>query len=166
MVLNPIIPRNNILTPAHCAGVFGIPDRDFSGSFIHRFNFSLVKFSIPCLPDFIRMHDSLFEPLLLSLNSIIDNNQTKLIKTFDGCYNVRYINHSKNYSLHSYGLAIDFNSVYCPPGNIGTINSDFAHFFIENGFNWGGNFSKRFHDEMHFEIKYSKLLEWFNKRYI
>jgi hypothetical protein len=162
MVLKSNSHKSNILTPSYVMSKFGQPDRIFFQYNIHRLNITQFKSIFPSLPDFVYCHNSIIKPLLLSLTSIADNNLSKFIKTFDGCYNVRYINHSKIFSLHSWGLAIDFNAYLCPPGNRLTINKEFASFFVENGFSWGGNFSNKFIDEMHFQLSLNTFNNYLN----
>lgn len=82
----------------------------------------------------------------------------KYILTFDGSFVPRHLiwNPKKGLSLHSYGIAMDFNCAHngygvVPPkvGKIGSLRL-LVPIFNEHGFVWGGNFKTP--DGMHFQI--------------
>ncbi len=74
----------------------------------------------------------------------------KEFKTFDGCFNIRKIRGSKTkYSLHAYGLAVDFNAATNRMGTAGDMHPDVVDIFTACGWRWGGYFKRR--DPMHFQ---------------
>lgn len=73
------------------------------------------------------------------------------IYSFDGCWNVRKISGSSNYSLHSWAIAIDLNYVGNELGDTTpAMNKGVIAIFKKNGFFWGGDYTGR-KDPMHFE---------------
>lgn len=78
-----------------------------------------------------------------------------LLKSFDGCFNIRMVRGSSGKpSLHSYGLAIDINA---HDNELGQTTGgfydqpDFVKCFTAQEFDWGGNFKQR-KDPMHFSF--------------
>lgn len=92
-------------------------------------------------------------PLLAALKSVHERGLGDLLKTFDGCFNIRMVRGSTAaVSAHSYGLALDINASENGLGQThgGFYNHlDFVKCFTEQGFAWGGNFHGR-KDPMHF----------------
>ena len=73
------------------------------------------------------------------------------IKTFDGCYNLRYVRGSVNtWSLHSWAAAIDMNASNNPLNGKVSWSSDFLHIMREY-VDCGADFKRV--DGMHFELK-------------
>lgn len=93
------------------------------------------------------------EPLMNALKSVLSAGLGNLLRTFDGCFNIRLVRGSAtSVSTHSYGLAIDINAGANPLGATSGgfyIYPNFVRCFTEQGFDWGGNFSHR-KDPMHF----------------
>lgn len=93
------------------------------------------------------------EPLAVALNSIDEKSLGYLLKTFDGCFNIRMVRGTlSSFSAHSYGLALDLNASENPLGS--TVGGFYNHpelvkCFTNVGFDWGGNFHGR-KDPMHF----------------
>lgn len=85
----------------------------------------------------------------------ICGNQTAVDKTgasdFGGCFNIRQIAGSDNYSNHSWACAIDLspgtNGFNAGHGSIGSV---VVSAFKRQGFLWGGDYHGRT-DPMHFE---------------
>ena len=71
-------------------------------------------------------------------------------KTFDGCFNIRKIRGSSNrWSLHSFGLAFDFNAFENRVGTNGNMHPKIVEIFLSYGWAWGGHFERK--DPMHFQ---------------
>jgi hypothetical protein len=105
-------------------------------------------------------------PLANALAAIASRRLHDLIETWDGCYNVRKARkNSLDWSLHSWGVAVDFNQVNNPQGIIPDIkvriNKKLVECFTDNGFEWGGDWHLPSTDCMHFQL--SK--ETFDKQY-
>jgi hypothetical protein len=81
----------------------------------------------------------------------------KEIKTYNGCYVERNVRGKNAISLHSWAMAIDFNSETEALNQKvdGKFHSNFsAQFikcFVDAGIYWGGNWKSRF-DPMHFAL--------------
>ena len=87
----------------------------------------------------------------LIFDGIFMNGLEKEIKKFDGCFNIRKIRGSKNrWSLHSFGLAIDFNASTNKLGTFGDMHPDIFDIFRSYGWVWGGDFKRK--DPMHFQL--------------
>ena len=110
--------------------------------------------------------------------SMEDNNSSS--------FNFRFISHTTKISKHGLGFAVDINTLYNPyikvlEDGIRIIepitaeaylnrDADFPYkivqddlcykLFIENGFEWGGEWVNR-KDYQHFEIPDDKILEWY-----
>ncbi|WP_183092659.1 M15 family metallopeptidase [Nocardioides stalactiti] len=72
------------------------------------------------------------------------------IKYHVGCYYPRFIAGSTTLSNHSFGLAIDINSLENQRGTVGQISRAVVAIFKKWGFAWGGDWS--YTDPMHFEL--------------
>lgn len=101
----------------------------------------------------IAMNIDCHVPFMTALNLVKAKNLGHLLKTFDGCFNIRLVRGSNtSFSAHSYGLAIDLNASENPLGAThgGFFDHpEFVKCFTDSGFVWGGSFSSR-KDSMHF----------------
>lgn len=92
-------------------------------------------------------------PLTKALQAVHDKNLGHVLKTFNGCFNIRMVRGTKSSpSAHAYGLALDLNARENPLGAThgGFYNEpEFVKCFTDQGFDWGGNFHSR-KDPMHF----------------
>lgn len=71
------------------------------------------------------------------------------LKTFSGCYNLRYKRGMRELSTHSWGIAVDHNAETNRMGTRGTMHAGVIQIFQNNGFTWGGTWKNR-PDPMHF----------------
>ncbi|RHW25973.1 M15 family peptidase [Nocardioides immobilis] len=76
------------------------------------------------------------------------------IKYHVGCYYPRFIHGSTTLSNHSFGLAIDINSLENQRGTVGQMHPDVVSIFKYWGFAWGGDWA--YTDPMHFELEQIK----------
>jgi LysM repeat protein len=74
------------------------------------------------------------------------------IKTFGGCFNFRTKRTAGKLSTHSWGIAIDLNPETNAQGAPGDMDADVVDVFREFGFKWGGDWSARSKDPMHFQF--------------
>jgi hypothetical protein len=92
-------------------------------------------------------------PLSSAFNAVIAAGLAGEMKTFDGCFNVRWVRgHPGQFSYHSWGVAFDFNAKDNPLGGKSTWTPEFVKCFTDNGFEWGGAWKSR-PDPMHFQLK-------------
>jgi len=87
------------------------------------------------------------------------------IRSCAGTFVPRHVgfNPGKDYSSHSWGIAIDLNSQWnsyhkppAPQGAIGSVH-ELVPVFAKHGFAWGGHFSGTSIDGMHFELALTTL---------
>jgi hypothetical protein len=91
------------------------------------------------------------KPLDRAFQNLKDNKLLSELKTFDGCFMIRDIRGIPGKpSMHSYGLALDFNAKENALGQPPKLSTEFVKCFIDAGWTWGGNFSRK--DGMHFEF--------------
>ncbi len=76
------------------------------------------------------------------------------IKYHVGCYYPRFIAGSTTLSNHSFGLAIDINSLENQRGTVGEMHPEVVDIFKYWGFAWGGDWN--YTDPMHFELEQIK----------
>lgn len=103
--------------------------------------------------DFIFCNKDIHAPLKAALDAVAAHNLGGLLKTFDGCFNIRMVRGTNNSpSAHAYGLALDINA---SENGLGQTKGgfydhpDFVKCFKDAGFDWGGDFHSR-KDPMHF----------------
>lgn len=90
-------------------------------------------------------------PLAKAFQNLIDCGAHLELETFDGCFNVRWVRGYPGVpSLHSFGIAVDFNASKNPLGRPGTWSPLFLSCFESAGFINGGQFPRQ--DFMHFEL--------------
>jgi hypothetical protein len=75
------------------------------------------------------------------------------INDYGGCYNFRVQRKAnKTPSRHCWAIALDLDVRDNPFGKSSAVNPQTVKIFEENGFMWGGNFSAKRVDPMHFEF--------------
>ncbi len=97
------------------------------------------------------LQGALGEVAAVDLTSAIDVANTN---SFGGCFHAHEVTALGSttggfLSRHSWGMAIDMNTVENPEGRPPTMNCDVVRIFRKWGFAWGGNFLQG--DGMHFE---------------
>lgn len=121
------------------------------------------ELEIGFIPKRIYCHPILVDPLATAFKALIQTGKVNELKTWDGCYNPRPIRgYEKAYeknkgtlkgaryiSVHAWGLAIDVNAFENRLGMQPKLTKGFVACFKEQGFKWGGDFSRK--DGMHFE---------------
>lgn len=118
---------------------------------------------IPALPNKMYVNKDVVGVLEDTLKRLISIGAYKEIKTYDGCFNPRYIRgeeKKKNpkLSIHSWGLAIDFNAAHNPLGltkdqckekGLTPFSKLFDEVWSDAGWTVGSTFKRS--DGMHFE---------------
>lgn len=112
----------------------------------------------------IYSHHLLAGPLKMALRLVCKRGLAGELKTYDGCFNIRAMKSGRSMSVHSWGLALDFNQATNPyqdkcshtwPDLITDFSDDFVRCFLEAGFEWGGLWTS-VHDAMHFQLPWTK----------
>ncbi len=74
------------------------------------------------------------------------------IRTFGGCFNFRGKRTSGKLSTHCWGISIDLNPETNAQGTAGDMHPGVVTVFRRFGFKWGGDWSGRSKDPMHFQF--------------
>jgi hypothetical protein len=82
---------------------------------------------------------------------IIVHDLQDVLRTFDGCFEVRMVRGADRLSWHSYALAVDFDAKWNRLGDkSGEMDMRIVEIFKKHGFIWGGDFNRI--DKMHMEF--------------
>jgi hypothetical protein len=81
---------------------------------------------------------------------ICDRGLADELHTYDGCFNIRRMKGGNSLSVHSWGLAVDFNAAENPYGGQVTFSDEFIRCFADAGFEAGALW--RTPDGMHFQL--------------
>ncbi len=135
-----------MLTAKQCQALLGDPIKEHD----------MVLFDVPteleigCIPKRIYCNKRLVEPLSQAFAALVLTGCVNELKTWDGCFNIRTKRGATTPSLHSWGLAIDVNAAWNRFGMPPNLSPHFVKCFTDNGFDWGGTWSKP--DGMHFQL--------------
>lgn len=122
-----------------------------------------IKLALPILGASVYCNKDMIKPLTNVLEALIDKELAKEIKTNDQCFCVRSIRGSQDISVHSWGMAIDFNVNDNPLGmtkqqakakGLTPFTEAFDQVWRDHGFVCGIDFTRK--DGMHYE--YTKFL--------
>ncbi len=83
---------------------------------------------------------------------IYDCGLDHAVSTFDGCYHFRRRRGGVRLSSHSWGISIDLNASSNRMGSRGNQYPQLVTAFREFGFEWGGDWTGRRRDPMHFQF--------------
>lgn len=120
-----------------------------------RRSFADVKFSAAGtigFPKKIFCHKLIASALEKGLRLIITSGLTKELHSWDGCLQIRAMRLSNSFSLHSWGAAFDINAAENMQGKKVTLSPLLAQCFKDVGLIWGGDFSGKSKDGMHFQL--------------
>lgn len=138
-----------MIYPNDCFKKYGTPDP------LNK-NKLLLIWNVPdelrggAIPKRIYCNRDMVTPLSVAFKNLIDRGWVDKLQTWDGCFNIRVIRGGVNWSLHSWGIAIDVNAKTNGLGKVGTNQPGFVQCFTDAGFDWGGNFTRK--DSMHFQL--------------
>lgn len=119
-------------------------------------NKNLVLWDVPTeleigvIPKKIYCNKDMVEPLKKAFTLLKERELADDLKTYDGCFNIRKVRGASSISLHSWGIAIDFDAAWNGLGAIPVISPLIVACFKEAGFDWGGDFKRL--DGMHFQL--------------
>lgn len=107
---------------------------------------------IGVIPRRIYCNQDLVVPLSLALEHLRAAGLASVIKTWDGCFNIRKSKgHRLTWSLHAWGLAVDIDAAWNRYGRPPTMDSRIVECFEGAGFEWGGRWKTP--DGMHFQLR-------------
>lgn len=106
-------------------------------------------------PTAIYMNKFAAASLDVVLLELLSTGLIKELKTYDGCHNVRLKRGINEYSIHSWGLALDFNALLNALGvkwgsQPGMFSKAFLDVWRKHGWVCGADFSRS--DAMHFQM--------------
>lgn len=129
-----------------CLQKYGVPELERSMTLLR------VPVMFRCkgvIPGRIYCNKDIKGNLIDALQNIYDRNLDHLVKSYDGCFNIRRSKGGADYSVHSWGLAIDINATTNGYGKDPQMDLELVKCFTDAGFEWGGYWRKP--DGMHFE---------------
>lgn len=135
-----------MITAADCLKKYGDP----------RTEAHMVLWHVPldlrggAIPDRIYCNKDLVSPLCEAFCNLHSRGLADQIKTWDGCFNIRYARGLSTSSLHSWGIAIDINAATNGLGQEAQLSEEVVKCFTDAGFDWGGYWARR--DGMHFQL--------------
>jgi hypothetical protein len=104
----------------------------------------------------IFMNKDLQYPLELVMKELISTGLIKELFSYDGCYAIRYQRGASVMSVHSWGMAMDFNAALNPFGGPVRFSQSFLQVWRDLNWTCGADFLPPRVDGMHFE--YTKFL--------
>jgi hypothetical protein len=101
-------------------------------------------------------HELMEAPLRAAFKRLCERGLAGELLTFDGCVNIRPPSGGgMTYSVHAWGLAVDFNARTNGYGKRPALSSGFVKCFAECGFEWGGLWDTP--DGMHFQLPWIRV---------
>lgn len=101
----------------------------------------------------VRVHKRLIEPFRLAFDAAHrDRDAWASVDDLGGVYAFRRMKRSRRLSRHSWAIAIDLDVRDNPDGGASRMHPGIIAAFEGQGFEWGGRWSKRERDPMHFEF--------------
>lgn len=103
-------------------------------------------------------HYAMEDPLRRALGLVVQRSLAKELRTYNGCFCIRSMASGKGPSVHSWGMAVDFNANWNKFGHKPTLSPKFVKCFAESGFEWGGLWTPdKYRDGMHFQLPWIKV---------
>ena len=140
-----------MLTSADCVKRYGKPDIAMERAHMELWHLpeGFVK-AIPVLPSKLYCNTDIIRPLWQAITNVIKRDLTCHINSWEGCFNIRVKRGGNSWSLHSWGVAVDFNAATNAFGAEPQMPIALVKCFTDAGFDWGGTWTKQ--DGMHFQL--------------
>lgn len=138
-----------MITSAECLKKYGNPE-------LHN---NMIVWDVPTelelgiIPKKIYCNKDIIPNLLQAFKNLVDSGAYNFLKTYDGCFNIRKMRGLTSMSIHSWGLALDFNAFENQLNQQPKMHPLVVKCFKDAGFDWGGDWKRL--DGMHFQL--SKL---------
>ncbi len=84
--------------------------------------------------------------------ALVKSGLQSKVTSFSGCFSFRPKRTGTKLSANSWGIAIDLNPESNQQGTSGNMDPEVVSVFREAEFTWGGDWSGRDHDPMHFQF--------------
>ena len=110
---------------------------------------NIVTDTVPLLGR-VTCHKDMMAQLKGALAEVVQRNLAEHVYQTAGCYHPRFIANTTRLSNHSFGMAIDINSLENGRGTVGQMHPHVVEIFKRWGFGWGGDWA--WTDPMHFEM--------------
>jgi hypothetical protein len=88
------------------------------------------------------------------IETLIDRDKIRELRTFDGCFNIRKMTSGVSWSVHSWGLAVDFNASSNPYGGDVSFSDAYLACWADNGWECGALWNTP--DGMHCQIPWTQ----------
>lgn len=98
----------------------------------------------------IEMHTLAWQPFCAVFRELIATGLVKELHTYDGCVNLRKKRGMSEWSIHSWGLALDFDQALNPLGGATHFTQAFLAVWRAHGWDCGADWTGR-RDPMHFQ---------------
>ena len=140
--------------------LFGEPTED--ADYLKVLDFSEFSYAFSHVKDYvvnhwrcrIYAHYLMAAPLREAFKNLLFRGLSDELKTFDGCFNIRRMKGSNSMSVHSWGLAVDFNAAENPFGESWSFSDEFIQCFADAGFESGALWHRP--DGMHFQLPWTR----------
>jgi len=100
----------------------------------------------------IQCHRELGKTFAKVFSELQGENLASKVRTYGGCYSFRSKRTSAKLSTHSWGIAIDLNPDSNTQGTTGDMDENVIAIFRGHRFKWGGDWTGRSRDPMHFQF--------------
>ena len=100
----------------------------------------------------VRCHERMVPIFTSIFVAIKDANLQDRLSSFGGCFQYRMQRTGTKLSTHAWGIAIDLNAESNQQGTDGNMDAGIVQVFKDSGFEWGGDWSGRVKDPMHFQF--------------
>jgi hypothetical protein len=97
-------------------------------------------------------HRRMVEIFSAAFDQVLASKLQAKIFSFGGCFAFRQQRTGARLSAHSWGIAIDLNTGTNKQGSVGNMDAALVEIFREAGFEWGGEWSGKVRDPMHFQF--------------
>ena len=145
--------------------IFGEPDEDglFAETYLRVMDFQEFAEPFAHVRDFqgnpwnCRIYGNyvLEDPLRKAFGLVVNRELAGELHSYDGSFNIRRSKGGGIMSMHSWGLAVDFNAAENPYGGRTQFSDNFIKCFAECGFESGSLWTTS--DSMHFQIVWVRL---------
>ena len=149
-----IDPKTGIDFPffqSQVADIFGEPDENgpFAQAYLRTLDLSQYADAFGHVKDYegnpwglkIYCNYVMHEPLKRAFGLIVARGLAGELRTYEGSFNIRQSKGGGMMSMHSWGLAVDFNAGTNPFGQEGDMSPEMVKCFAESGMEWGGLWS-------------------------
>lgn len=136
-----------MITSAQCLRRYGPPETE---KFMVLYDVP-TEWEIGAIPKRVYCNKELQPRLHKALGLVVERGLAPLVRSWDGCFQLRNKRGAYSASLHSWGLAVDFNAAWNRFQHTPTMDPRLVACFEESEFDWGGRWTKP--DGMHFQLR-------------